>query len=105
MKRLIVILTLLTSGLFGQDNPMFDSLAFFERNKIKTIHCTAPSWWYSPPFKSWKISFDKTKKTQSYHSYIPRYTSNKMAKAIASAEPTSWNFKFRDTIIWSSNQG
>jgi hypothetical protein len=99
MKKLIVILSFLTSGLFGQDNPMFDSLDYFERNKIKTIYCTANSWWYAFPFKSWQISFDKDKKTMTNHSYVPRHTDDKMAMAISSAEPTSWNFKYRDTII------
>jgi len=99
MKNLIVLLTFLTLGVLGQDNPMFDSLDYFERNKIKTIYCTANSWWYAFPFTSWQISFDNDKKTIMNHSFVPRHTDDKLAMAISSGKPTSWNFKYRDTII------
>ncbi|MES2679407.1 MAG: hypothetical protein V4635_05955 [Bacteroidota bacterium] len=59
MKRLIVILTFLTSGLFGQDNPILDSVDYFLRNKIKVIHEYHSSWYYGHPWAYKKSSFDK----------------------------------------------
>jgi hypothetical protein len=104
-KYLAVILIFSASNLFGQFNPMFDSLDYFERNKIETIYCKANSWWYASPFKSWEISFNKEKKTKTYHSYVVWDTTIKWASAIATAEPASLDFKFRDTIIKAGEDG
>lgn len=104
MKRLSIIFILLTSGLFGQDNPMFDSLDYFQRNKIKTIHCKTESWWYRGPFKEWSISFDKDAKTKKYHSFVywDSDTSG-LVKAISSNVSNPQNFNFDDYSGHSPN--
>jgi hypothetical protein len=99
MKRISIILIFISSSLFGQDNPMFDSLDYFQRNKIKTVHCQTNSWWYAPPFKNWKISFDKDTKRIKYNSFVFDDTTSSMAKSFSSESSGGWDFRFNDTII------
>lgn len=104
MKKLILFLTFLTSGLFGQNNPMFDSLDYFQRNKIKTIYCKTESWWYRGPFRGWSISFDKEAKTKKYHSFVYWDTdTSELVKAISAQFSQPQKFDFNDYSGYSNN--
>jgi hypothetical protein len=85
-----------TSTFFGQDNPMFDSLDYFQRNKIRTIHCETNSWWYALPFKKWQLSFDKKTNVVKVHSFVFDDKTSSFAKTI---KPSARNFTLHDTVI------
>ncbi len=104
MQKLILILVLSATGLFGQDNPMFDSLEYFQRNKIKVIHCKTESWYYADPFKEWSISFDKDAKTKKYQSFVywDRDTFP-LAKAISASLSNPQSFSFDDYSGYSAD--
>lgn len=70
----------MTSGLFGQDNPMFDSLDYFTRNKIMNIHYLISSWYYSPGWDYMKFSFNKKTSTLNCDSIHYIDPSSPMAK-------------------------
>ena len=80
-KKLSIIFIFVSFNLFGQDNPMFDSLDYFLRNKIRNIYFDISTWYYAPSFSSFKITFDKKSLTQN-----------------------GVSFSFRDTVI-SKGQG
>jgi hypothetical protein len=101
MKRLIVILTFLTSGLFGQENPMFDSVDYFLRNKIKVVHEYYSSWYYGLPWEYLKMSFDKNKKTLRLDSIKFEDPNSTFAKSMKTGGVNS--FRMRDTIIRKDN--
>lgn len=95
MKKLIVILTFLSCSLLGQDNPMFDSVDYFLRNKIKTVHWYISEDFCSPGWDYLKLSFDKNTRTLNSDSAHYRDTSSAMAKTKISG---SRGFLFRDSV-------
>ena len=80
---------------------MFDSLNYFQRNKIKTIYCEADQWWYGHPFKKWEIVFDKNKNSTRYKSIVPRYRDGQLIQNLISYLCQDRYFKFRDTTFYT----
>jgi len=100
MKRLIIILFLISSSLFGQNNPMFDSVDYFLRNKIKTVHEYHSSWYYGGIISYFKTSFDKQTRTLRYDSLGFNPADSLFAKDFMGFVR---NFRLRDTIYPRSN--
>jgi hypothetical protein len=91
-----VIFFLITSSLFGQDNPMFDSLEYFRRNKITRVHYYMSSWYYSTGFKYLRFSFDKNTNTLSNDSLVFHDPSLNRAKKITTLG--THDFSLKDTV-------
>ena len=96
MKRLAILFIFITSPIFGQNNPMFDSLDYYHRNKIKSIHFHLSSWYYSPGWKYLKFSFDKKNNTLTCDSMVYYDPSSPTAKKVKSLGTRK--FSMRDTV-------
>lgn len=99
MKIILFFISLFVSvNSFAQDNPMFDSLDYFVRNKIKTIHYNISPWYYSPPWHYVKMSFNKQNNTLKCDSIGFDDVNSPTAKYF-SKTGKGRSFGFKDTIM------
>lgn len=77
---------------------MFDSLDYFVRNKIKTIHYNISPWYYSPPWHYVKMSFNKQNNTLKCDSIGFDDVNSPTAKYFDKTGKGR-SFGFKDTII------
>jgi hypothetical protein len=95
-KSLSLTFFLIVFRLFGQDHPMFDSLDYYKRNKIKRVHYYVSSWYYSPGFKYLRFSFDRNTNTLSNDSVVFHDPSLNRAKRTGTLGTRS--FSLKDTV-------